>query len=282
MAPQVIERKYDHMCDLWSCGVIMYVLLCGYPPFNGNTDADVLKKVQRGKVFFHKAEWQHVSEDAKELIGKLLKLLPQDRYTAEQALNHAWVKNKAPKAQDAPLQSSIVDNLRAFRSQNKLKKAALHVIASQLDGDKIKELRNVFMALDENGDGELTIAELRDGLAKAGLTEIPADLEQIMKDVDTDGSGAIDYTEFLAASLDRKQYIQEDVCWSAFKVFDLNGDGKISMQELEQVLNSGSVEEALGAQTIKDLMKEVDLNGDGEIDFEEFMFMMKGSKTPRG
>merc|ERR1711972_191883 len=118
--------------------------------------------------------------------------------------NHEWIKNKAPKAKGVSLQSSMVDNLKSFRSQNKLKKAALHIIANQLNEDQIKALRETFMALDDNGDGLLTSAEMKEGLARAGLKEIPADLQQIMEDVDSDGSGVIDYTEFLAATLDKR------------------------------------------------------------------------------
>jgi len=193
----------------------------------------------------------------------------------EQSMNHVWIKNKAPKAQAIPLQASLVDNLKGFRSTNKLKKAALHVIAGQLDESQIKNLRSVFLQLDDNGDGLLSVQEMRDGLAKAGLKEIPPDLQQIMEQVDSDGSGVIDYTEFLAATLDKKAYIQEDVCWSAFRVFDRNGDGKISMAELEACLQGGDVEAAMGANAVKELMKEVDTNGDGEIDFQEFMQMMR-------
>jgi calcium-dependent protein kinase len=275
VAPQVLAGKYDQSADLWSCGVIMYVLLCGYPPFYGETDADVLTKVRLGNFTFNAADWKNVSEDAKNLIRMLLKMNPRDRYTAEQSMNHVWIKNKAPKAQAVPLQASLVDNLKGFRSTNKLKKAALHVIAGQLDESQIKNLRSVFLQLDDNGDGLLSVQEMRDGLAKAGLKDIPPDLQQIMEQVDSDGSGVIDYTEFLAATLDKKAYIQEDVCWSAFRVFDRNGDGKISMAELEQCLAGGDVEAAMGANAVKELMKEVDTNGDGEIDFQEFMQMMR-------
>jgi len=279
VAPQVLAEEYDQSADLWSCGVIMYVLLCGYPPFYGETDADVLTKVRLGNFTFNAADWKNVSEDAKNLIRMLLKMNPRDRYTAEQSMNHVWIKNKAPKAQNVALQASLVDNLKGFRSTNKLKKAALHVIAFQLDESQIKNLRDVFLQLDDNGDGLLSVKEMRDGLQKAGLKDIPPDLQEIMEQVDSDGSGVIDYTEFLAATLDKKSYIQEDVCWSAFRVFDRNGDGKISMQELEQVLSSGdaSVEQAMGANAVKELMKEVDVNGDGEIDFNEFMTMMRGN-----
>merc|ERR1711972_763946 len=253
----------------------MYVLLCGYPPFHGETDAEVLSKVRLGNFSFNAADWKNVSEDAKNLIRMLLKMNPRDRYTAEQALNHEWIKNKAPKATGAKLQDNFVDNLRGFRSQNKLKKAALHIIANQLNEDQIKALRETFMQLDGNGDGKLTVNEVKEGIQKAGLKEIPADLQQIMEDVDSDGSGVIDYTEFLAATLDKKIYMQEDVCWQAFKMFDKNNDGNISKEELKQVLGDGDVKDTVGADTVKILLGEVDGNGDGFIDFQEFMEMMK-------
>eukprot|EP00933_Yihiella_yeosuensis_P082329 TRINITY_DN9617_c0_g1_i1.p1 TRINITY_DN9617_c0_g1~~TRINITY_DN9617_c0_g1_i1.p1 ORF type:complete len:508 (+),score=127.39 TRINITY_DN9617_c0_g1_i1:41-1564(+) len=280
VAPQVLAGKYDHISDLWSCGVIMYVLLCGYPPFFGDTDADVLAKVRLGNFNFNPADWKNVSDDAKNLIRQLLKMNPRDRYTAEQALNNVWIRNKAPKATNVSLQDNFVDNLRGFRSQNKLKKAALHVIANQLTEDHIKALRDTFMGLDKNGDGLLTAAEMKEGLAKAGLKEIPPDLQAIMEGVDSDGSGVIDYTEFLAATLDRHQYMKEDVCWAAFRVFDRNGDGQISMEELHQVLGDKDIEDVMGAQAIAELLKEVDGNGDGFIDFKEFMQMMRGEKGP--
>merc|ERR1719310_2015200 len=196
----------------------------------------------------------------------MLKMNPKDRYTAERCLHHEWIQGHAPKATDVSLEAGFVDHLRAFRGQNKLKKAALQIIAAQLDDSQIKALRDTFMALDDNGDGLLTAAEMKEGLAQAGLKEIPPDLEQIMKDVDSDGSGVIDYTEFLAATLDKKVYMSEDVCWQAFRIFDRNGDGKIDKTEIQNVLNDDGVKNE-AAKDIAELMKEIDQNGDGEIDF---------------
>eukprot|EP00930_Biecheleria_cincta_P014487 TRINITY_DN1243_c0_g1_i2.p1 TRINITY_DN1243_c0_g1~~TRINITY_DN1243_c0_g1_i2.p1 ORF type:complete len:503 (-),score=138.31 TRINITY_DN1243_c0_g1_i2:211-1719(-) len=275
VAPQVLNGKYDQQSDIWSCGVIMYVLLCGYPPFFGDSDHEVLAKVRLGNFNFSPSDWKNVSDDAKNLIRMMLKMNPKERYSAEMALNHEWIKNKAPRAQNVPLQSNFVDKLRGFRSQNKLKKAALHIIAGQLNESQIQSLRDVFMNLDKNGDGLLTPVEMKEGLKVAGLKEIPPDLQAILEGVDADGSGVIDYTEFLAATLDKQQYMKEDVCWAAFSVFDRNGDGNISKDELKQVLNSEDVEGALGTKAIAELMLEIDSNGDGMIDFQEFMGMMR-------
>jgi len=280
VAPQVLAGKYDQLSDLWSCGVIMYVMLCGYPPFFGETDAEVLSKVRLGNFSFNQADWKNVSEDAKNLIRNLLKMNPKDRYTAEQTLNHDWIKNKAPQATNACLQQNQLDNLRSFRSQNKLKKVALQVIANQLNEKEIKALRDIFTALDDNSDGLLTPQEMKEGLAKANLKDIPADLQQLLQDVDSDGSGAIDYTEFLAATLDKRVYAEEGACWAAFRVFDIDGDGVITKEELKQVLEGdANMAELLGGKGLEEVIQSIDVNGDGNIDFDEFFTMMKAD-TP--
>eukprot|EP00919_Chromeraceae_sp_WS-2016_P010282 GHVR01024136.1.p1 GENE.GHVR01024136.1~~GHVR01024136.1.p1 ORF type:complete len:478 (+),score=95.70 GHVR01024136.1:115-1548(+) len=277
VAPQVLRGEYGRECDLWSAGVIMYILLCGYPPFHGDSDKEILTKVKKGKYVFNDQDWRDVSADAKDLITKLLAYEPKDRITGEQALNHPWIKNNAAYAADVAVNKNILDNFRSFRAQSRLKKAALTVIAQQMSESDIKTLKSIFLTLDKNGDGSLTVQEIREGLSKAGMKEVPKDLDVLMCEVDSDGSGVIDYTEFIAASIDRKQYIQEDVCWAAFRVFDLDGNGRITADELQQVLGMEDVAGIVGskASEIRSMISEVDKNGDGEIDFDEFMAMMK-------
>ncbi|CAK0828672.1 unnamed protein product [Prorocentrum cordatum] len=275
VSPQVLAGKYNHLCDLWSAGVIMYILLCGTPPFFGNNDQEVLAKVKYGNLTFNPREWSGVSQDAKDLVRMLVKMNPSERLNAEQALNHSWIKNRAPRATNAPLPTNFVPRLRKFRCRSKFSKAVLHVIASQLNEFQIKSLRETFLALDNNGDGLLSLTELKEGLSQAGITDLPEDLKEIMEGIDSDGSGVIDYTEFLAATIEKRQYIQEDVCWTAFRVFDLNGDGKITPNEMRMVLNNGNVNSLVDVQATADVLKEVDKNGDGAIDFKEFMTMMR-------
>jgi len=272
-APQVLAGKYDQAADLWSVGVVMYVLLCGYPPFYGETQKEAMASVRRGAFSFPAKHWSNVSEDAQHLIRQLLKMNPDTRYTAEQALNHAWIKHTGVKHQ-VSLQPDFVSHLRAFRSEHKLKQVALQIIAGQLDEGQLQALRESFMALDGNGDGCLSPGEMRRGLDDAGFTDLPEDLQQILQDLDSDKSGSIDYSEFLAAALQQQQYVKENVLWMAFSVFDRDGDGVVTHAELKEVLTCGNFDEPLEESEIAALLQEVDKNGDGTIDFEEFMTLM--------
>ena len=275
VAPQILEGRYDHKCDIWSVGVITYVLLCGYPPFFGDSDQEILARVRTGKFSFPEAEWRSISKDAKDLISKLLEFDATKRISAEKALSEPWIKNTAPNSKlDINLEKNLVASLRTFRAASKLKKVALAVIAQQLNESEIETLRSTFQALDTDGSGNLSFREVREGMIKSNVP-IPADLDQLLGELDTDGSGKIDYTEFIAATMDRKTYMREDVLWAAFRVFDLDGSGTISKQELMSILAKDSVTKALGMKQIESMIKEVDVDGDGEIDFDEFMQMMR-------
>jgi len=283
VAPQVLQGKYDYLCDLWSVGVIMYILLCGYPPFYGRNDQEVLSKVKRGNFSFQEKDWGRISGDAKDLIRNLLRLDPNERFSASEALSHQWIKTTAPKSSANLLRSNpaLIENLRNFSSQNKLKKAALTIIAGQLDDSQLRGLRETFTALDANGDGLLSLNELKAGIERAGIRRTDSYLQDLLEGMDTDGSGVIDYTEFLAAALDKRSYLSEQACLTAFKVFDLDGDGRISLDELRQVLDSQQAGDGLDAGRAAELIRDVDKDGDGTIDFKEFMAMMgaKGGKS---
>jgi len=255
----------------------MYTLLSGYPPFHGRNDKEVLAKVKKGSFDFPGRDWRHISYDAKGLISDLLKFNPQNRCTAQKALNHNWIMHKAPGAKDVPLKQGFLDKLNNFRSENRFKKAVLQIIAGQMNDDQISQLRETFTAMDANGDGLLSLEELKEGLNRAGLKVLPSDLKEIMDGIDADCSGVIDYTEFLAATIDRRSYLQEDVCRKAFNVFDLDQDGRISQAEICKVMQSDDLDSYMDVEEAEDIVRKVDSNGDGLIDFEEFMAMMRDS-----
>lgn len=112
---------------------------------------------------------------------------------------------------------------------NKLQQAALTAVAVQASPDDIKDLRDIFKALDKNGDGNITFDELKAGL---GHKENADTLIELLKGADTDNSGSIDYTEFIAATLDHQTYLRDDYLRTAFDLFDKDKSGKISKDEL--------------------------------------------------
>jgi calcium-dependent protein kinase len=288
VAPEVLKGSYRETCDEWSCGILMYVMLCGYPPFNATTDKAILKKVQQGKFSFPPEDWQDTSASSQKLITRLLCLEPAGRCTARDALGDEWVKtfcSSKAGAVKAKQMTGLMRNLKSFQCSNKLKKATLHVMAKLANDDKVKSLRQVFVALDTSGDGKISVSELRAGLEQTGLLDDDG-LANALKDVDADGNGEIDYSEWIAATLESKQYLEQEVCRSAFNVFDRDGNGKISREELELVLTDTSIRGIVGddaLQVIDDIMQEADGDGgdgDGEIDFEEFMRMIQSGVPP--
>lgn len=277
VAPEVLARwgRYDEKCDCWSAGVILYVLLSGLLPFKGKNTQDTLRKVVAGEYPFPSALFNSVSDDAKDLINDLLTKSPSARISAKQALQHTWITNTAPH-HSAPLSQDVISNLQAFRNEHRLKKAALHILARHQDNQIIDRLREIFLDLDGDGDGIITAAELQQGLSQSGIASMAnQDVKELVKAVDADGDGQIDYTEFLAASVERQSIVRESECWAAFRVFDKNDDGRISQNELAEVLNSQEVNHAISKEQLAKILKDVDTNGDGYIDFNEFMAMMQ-------
>lgn len=261
-APQVFKGWYDNKCDLWSCGVNMFFLLSGHQPFAGKRQAAVVNRVIQGYWRFSGAQWGSVSKVAKDLIVSLLKASPVERPTAEQALKNEWFKRATPKSVNGQTQHSIVEHLSSFQTEHALKKAGLEIIARQLNENEIQGLREFFITLDTNKDGLLTLEELDNGLEQRGFQKTKAELQQIMSSVDIDGNGVIGYTEFLAAALDRKKHLAEQICWKAFNVLDVDGDGKISEEELKCTFNSER------------------LKKDG-IDFQDFMEVMRTGSSSK-
>jgi len=275
-APEVLLGSYDQSCDLWSCGVIMFILLCGYPPFGGSTAEEVCSATLNGSFAFHEGFWDAVSADAKDLISRLLTYDPNMRYTAEQTMRHTWIKDLAPCAHERPLQIQELGKIKAYGRENRFKKRAMQVVARELQTDQIQQLQDTFSTLDKDGDGSITYAELRFGLEQLELSGGQAQtVQELMEAIDEDHDGVIHYTEFLAASLDTKVCEQESICWAAFRMFDEDGDGKIDKKELATVLENDDLEALMGSEVLSRILCEYDLDGDGQISFEEFMTMMR-------
>lgn len=273
--PEVLRKSYNYKCDLWSAGVVMYILLCGYPPFGGNTDQEILKKVSIGRFSFPSPEWDDISFEAKDLVEKLLCMDVGRRIDARQAMSHSWIFNASRAPLNRGSAGLLFRNLRSFRSEQMLKKATIGFITSQLaTKNEREEMMELFKSLDTDNSGTLSSKELKEGfiiLFGNEVNDIDEEVERIMKQVDLDGSGEIEYSEFVSATLNRQQLLSKERLEMAFKAFDLDGSGTITANELKQVLGkSHNYDEEMWHK----LIAEADLNGDGMIDLSEFTKMM--------
>ena len=268
ISPEVIDGYYDEKCDVWSCGIILYILLCGYPPFNGRDDEEIFLNIRRLNYSFPSPEWNNISNDAKDLLKSII-CDQFMRLNDEQVLNHIWLKNLAPNAKEGEKIQININSFKNYSSSNKLKKAVLTFIASRLSEEEVKKLKENFQKIDTNGDGMLSLDEVKKAISQNKGISL-SNVEQIFKSIDTDNSGNIDYTEFIAASLDKNIYLQENKLYEAFKLFDVDGSGKISKDEIAYILGTEKK-----SKEIEKLFKKYDTNNDGEIDFKEFVSMMK-------
>lgn len=274
IAPEVIQGTYDEKCDVWSCGIILYILLTGVPPYPGRTPEEIDSNVKRGNINLRSMEG--VSSDAIQLILMMLRPNPADRVAASTAFEHPWIQRFRTNSLVPPkLLTSALTRLKAFNRNCKLKDAILTFIASQvITQAEERELAQVFFSLDRNGDGRISKTEL---LAKygeiVGVVEAEREVSEIMQKIDLDGSGFIDYKEFLKASMEKSKTANKESLDAAFKMFDRDGDGRISAEELRWVLSGGMVQDS----SWEGLLREIDTNQDGEIDLREFMALVQSS-----
>jgi len=271
IAPDVLNKRYDEKCDIWSLGVILYILLVGYPPFNGSDDKKIIDAVKKGEYTLDEPEWDDVSDEAQDLVKQCLTYDPAKRASASAALEHPWFEKfaKGGKVKKS-LASKALSNLKNFRAEQKLKQATLAYIVSQcLTKEETDKMEEIFAAMDKNNDGMLSKEEISDGYEEHfGIPIDDEELDKIFSAIDTDGSGAIDYSEFLMATMNEQQLMSKEKLKQAFRMFDKDNSGTISRDEIKEAL--GNLDEDVADKMIS----EVDADGDGEISFEEFEQMM--------
>ena len=281
IAPEVLKEKYDEKCDVWSCGIILYILLCGYPPFNGNTNVEIFHAIQNQNPLFAGEEWDDITNEAKELIKLMLRKNPNERWNAEECLKHRWFKmldeaekNKNSHKNFKQIQINAISHMAQFVNENRFKQAVLQFISTQFNIQKEEgDLRELFKSMDISGTGQLTKDEFCNKLMELyGENDGKNIASNIFNNLDLDGSGKISYDEFLSAMISSKKVVTEERLEKAFKMFDKDNSGKLSVKEIKTVF--GGTEEQW-----KNVINEIDLNNDGEVDFAEFKIMMENMEN---
>ena len=265
IAPEVLTGNYNVICDIWSCGVILYIMLCGYPPFFGDTDNEVIDAVKKGDFMFEDEDWENVSQQGKELIKRML-TAQNKRINTDEVLNHPWFNSIKPKARNNNLEE-IIKKMAQFKRATRLQKLTLNYMATQLNEAQLSKIKAAYYEIDENQDGKISYEEVYKAFESTYSRE---ELQQITKSIDVDYSGFIDYTEFIAATMDETYFLNEDNLLNAFNAFDTDKSGKITGEKLKSICGEMS-NSNMPDNVWTEIIKEADLDNDSQIDFNEFM-----------
>lgn len=203
MAPEVLSKDYSNACDTWSLGVILYIMLSGLLPFNGSNDSEIEEAIINLCYDFEDEDgaWDGKSDEVKDLISKML-VYEKDRITPKEALSHPWVLKMLGSNHDSTYRGSFVDKFEDFKESNQLKKAILSFLATKVNDSEIQDEIDLFNHFDSNNDGYITKKELKKGLMKI-RKHTDEEVEAIMNSIDTDKNGAINFNEFISATLNQ-------------------------------------------------------------------------------
>ncbi|KAM3397904.1 calcium-dependent protein kinase 8 [Capsicum galapagoense] len=272
MAPEVLKRNYGPEVDIWSAGVILYILLCGVPPFWAETEQGVAQAIIRSVIDFKRDPWPKVSDNAKDLVKKMLDPDPTRRLSAHHVLDHPWLQN-IKKTPNVSLGETVKARLKQFLVMNKLKKKALAVIAEFLSAEEVAGMKEVFEMMDTGKKGKINREELKNGLQKLGHQIPDVDLQILMEAADVDGDGSLNYEEFVAVTIHLRKMANDEHLHKAFSFFDKNQSGYIEIEELRNALSDE--DDSNSEDVINAIMHDVDTDKDGRICYQEFAAMMK-------
>ena len=271
VAPEVLLGNYTKKCDIWSLGVILFILVGGYPPFLGNDNGDTNMKIKKMKYKFKEDNFKDASDEVIDLIKHCL-VKEEERFDIEQVLEHKWIKKEKKFPNNTEnIYDKLESNLRLYQKMENFEKKIIRFIAMRLNENEVKKLEKFFIALDKDNNGTLSKEEFLsgiNGIEEFNLTE--KEIQNIFKKIDTNKNKKLEYTEFISAIIDKDIYLNKGKLREVFDAIDKNKNGKISKIDIRNVLNL--VEDCV--KKFEKLMEEIGKGKDDEINFEQFFKMI--------
>jgi len=297
VAPEILsraDRPYTQACDIWSLGVIIYLMHSGYLPFSAESDGEVLRMIRKGTFDYEPAEaWANTSEMAIDLINKMLVTAAQQRYTASQVAGHPWfltakvepkysTQIKVDDELITLMPSNICANFVHYFASNFLRRCTIQIVAHHLSDNEVADLRDLFICLDTNLLGEIPTVVLEKSFLHSDVPqEFQKALKKIMKQLKST-MATINYTLFLAMCMDKKLYCNKKALLSAFFQLDTKQDGHIDLEEIILFLDGKFPEVPEDYSSLRDwgniIFQEVNKKDpkNKKIDIDDFVQHIKG------
>jgi len=275
MSPEVAQNKYNEKCDLWSCGVIMYVLLTGLFPFAGDTDKEIEENILNFNFSLEIPEFQGVSRQAKDLIKRLMTYQPNERISAIEALNHVFFTENFDQNNIFNEEidcNSALQNMKNFKTGFLFTQMMNGFISYNfISENEIANLRKVFKLIDTDGDGVLSKKELIKGYKDAKITLSEEDFDEFLKKIDNNFNGSIEFEEFIRACSDKKKLLCEENLRIAFDILDEDKSGEVSKEEIRRTFFENS---KISDKVLDEFLKQINKQENGNITFEDFKSIM--------
>lgn len=273
VAPEVLHRCYGTEADVWSIGVIAYILLCGSRPFWARTESGIFRAVLKADPGFDEAPWPSLSSEARDFVKRLLNKDPRKRMTAAQALSHPWIRNY--NGFKVPLDILIFRLMKAYMRSSSLRKAALRALSKTLTVDELHYLKEQYALLEPNKNGTITLENVKKALLKTSTNAMKESrVPEFLASLNALQYRRMDFEEFCAAALSVYQlealdrWEQHARC--AYEIFEKDGNRAIMIEELASELGLGP------SVPIHAVLHDWIRHTDGKLSFLGFVKLLHG------
>ncbi|CAI2359850.1 unnamed protein product [Moneuplotes crassus] len=270
MSPETITGSYNEKCDVWSFGILMYLLLTGRLPFSGETPRDLLSEALSCQLQLESSLWEDISKDAKNLIKKIISTDVKERYSIQKVLEHPWfdqVRDDSTEDSHSEAELRVLETLAGFTTENKFTKACMRVIASITKMPQDPAISQEFSKIDEKQNAIISKEELRNAFDKKALSLSDKEINAIIGDLNYSGEQHINYTEFCTASMDKYEVLSPKNCKTLFNYFDTDKDGVVTQKDIFLGLEKSGI---FTKAQIKAIVKDSGISKAKAFELEEF------------
>ena len=277
-SPEVVDNLYDERSDEWSCGVLMYILLSGVPPFYGDTEEEIFEKIKKCKYDFTPPPFKKVSKNCKDLIRRLLEPKKQYRIKAIEALRHPFFTESfdpnSAMTEDKDL--NVLKNfINPIKYQSKFHEAiAVFLCVNFITTEEENTLKTVFRYLDKDGKGIISLEMMKKSLEEIGIEISDEELQKVFDQIDENGSSFIEYQEFIRNTCDIKKLMSEQNLKNVFNTISSNNNTMTGQDIKNFIFHDAIVRE----ETLKEYFDSFGMKFEDSIVFDDFYNMIRNNQ----